>query len=105
MHFLIVIYTACKSLAKWWWLFLGTSHFDLEGWQKYPTGWILWGAYSPGIRNIFKKSHLCQFLMDSKDIYIYGSIMTYTILQKIAAILNFRENMPPSLILCVFGPF
>ena len=30
MHFLIVLYTACKSLAKWWRLFLGTSHFDLE---------------------------------------------------------------------------
>ena len=34
MHFVIVIYTACKSLAKWWGLFLGTSHFDLEGWQN-----------------------------------------------------------------------
>ena len=43
MHFLIVIYTACTSLAKWWLLLLGTSHFDLEGWQKYPPaefcGW------------------------------------------------------------------
>ena len=29
-----------------------------------------------------KKSHLCQFLMDSKDLYIYGLAMTYTILQK-----------------------
>ena len=32
----VVIYTACKSLAKWWGMFLGTSHFDLEGWQKNP---------------------------------------------------------------------
>ena len=37
MHFVIVIYTACKSLAKWWGLFLGTPHFDLEGWQNNPT--------------------------------------------------------------------
>ena len=43
--------------------------------------------------------------MDSKDLYICGSAMTYTILQKIAAILNFHVNMPPSWILCVFGPF
>ena len=37
MHFLIVIYTACrsKSLAKWWWLFIGTSHCDLEGWEFF----------------------------------------------------------------------
>ena len=32
----VVIYTACKSLAMWWGMFLGTSHFDLEGWQKNP---------------------------------------------------------------------
>ena len=83
MHFLIVIYTACKSLAKWWWLFFGTSHFDLEEWQKYPpAGFCGAGAYSPGITNIFDKSHLCQFSMDSKDLYIYGSVMKYTILQK-----------------------
>ena len=36
MRFVIVIYTACKSLAKWWGLFLGTSHIDLEGWQNNP---------------------------------------------------------------------
>ena len=44
MHFVIVIYTACKSLAKWWGLFLGTSHFDLEGWQN--NGFFR-GAHSP----------------------------------------------------------
>ena len=33
-QFVILIYTACKSLAKWWVLFLGTSHIDLEGWQN-----------------------------------------------------------------------
>ena len=32
----VVIDTTCKSLAKWWGMFLGTSHFDLEGWQKNP---------------------------------------------------------------------
>ena len=44
----------------------------------------LWGggAFPPGISNIFKKLHLCQFLMASKDLYICGSAMTYTILQK-----------------------
>ena len=47
MHFLIVIYTACTSLAKMCRLFLGTSDFDLEGWQMYPPSWILWGAYFP----------------------------------------------------------
>ena len=47
MHFSIVIYTACKSLAKMYRLFLSTPHFDLEGWQMYPPSWILWGAYSP----------------------------------------------------------
>ena len=35
----------------------------------------------PGITNIFKKSNLCKFLMDSKDLYIRGSVKTYTILQ------------------------
>ena len=68
--------------------------------------WNLWGGrIPPGITNIFIKSHLCQFLMDSKDLYISGSAMTYTILQKIAAILNFHVDMPPSWILCVCGPF
>ena len=76
MHFLIVIYTACKSLAKRWWFFLGTSHFYLEGWQKYPPARFSGGVFPPGITNIFKKSQLCQFLMDSKDLYIHGSVMT-----------------------------
>ena len=83
MHFVIVIYTACKSLAKWWGLFLGTSHFDLEGWQNNPPVGFFRGAhYPPGITNIFKKSNLCNFVMDSKDIYICASVKTYTILQK-----------------------
>ena len=47
MHFSIVIYTACKSLAKMYRLFLSTSHFDLEGWQMYPPSWILWGRIPP----------------------------------------------------------
>ena len=68
-----MIYMAGKSLAKWWWLFLGTSHFDLEGWQKYPpAGFCGGGAYSPlELQISFKKSQLSQFLMDSKDLYIY----------------------------------
>ena len=82
MHFLIVIYTACKSLAKWWGLFLGTSHFDLVGGRSIPR-WNLWGGIPPwNDKYLLKKSHLCKFLMDSKDLYICGSAMTYTILQK-----------------------
>ena len=67
MHFsIIVIYTACKSLANMCRLFLGTSHFDLEGWQMYPpAGFCGGGVLHPGITNIIKKSYLCQFLMDS----------------------------------------
>ena len=61
-----MVYTACKSLAKWSELFLWTSHFDLEGVQKYPPVGICGGRIPPGITNIFKKSHLCQFLMYSK---------------------------------------
>ena len=72
MHFSIVIYTACKSLAKMCRLFLGTSHFDLEGWQMYPPAGFCGGAYSPFELQIsLKKSYLCQFLMDSNDLYIY----------------------------------
>ena len=76
-----MIYTACKSLAKWWRLFLGTSHFDLEGWQKYPPAGFCGGGgvFPSGIKNIFKKSHLCQFLMDSKDLYILGSVIKYVL--------------------------
>ena len=64
-----VIYTACKSLAKKYRLFLSTSHFDLEGWQMYlPAGFCGGGRIPPGITNIFKN---WQFLMDSKDLCIY----------------------------------
>ena len=42
--------------------------------------------------------------MDSKDLYICRSVDIYNF-TKIAAILNFHVNMPPSWILCVFGPF
>ena len=84
MHFVIVIYTACKSLAKWWGLFLGTSHIDLEWWQNNPPPLDFFrGAHSPLELHIsLKKSNLCKFLMDSKDLYICGSVKTYTILQK-----------------------
>ena len=47
MHFSIVIYTACKSLAKMYRLFLSTSHFDLEGWKMYPPAGFCGGVYSP----------------------------------------------------------
>ena len=74
MHFSIVIYAACKSLAKMYRLFLSTSHFDLEGWpvsDVSPQLNFVGGVFPPGITNIFKNSHLCQFLMDSNDLYIY----------------------------------
>ena len=47
MHFSIVIYTACKSLAKMYRLFLSTSHFDLEGWQMYPPAGFCGGRVPP----------------------------------------------------------
>ena len=56
--------------------------FGRGGGQKYPPVGICGGAFPPGISNIFRKSHLCQFVMDSKDLYICRSAMTYTILQK-----------------------
>ena len=71
MHFSFVIYTACKSLAKMYRLFLSSSHFDLEGWQMYPPAGFCGGVFPPGITNIFKNSHICQFLMDSNDLYIF----------------------------------
>ena len=52
-----------------------------RGAEVSPVG-ICGGAFPPGILNIFKKLHLCQFLMYSKDLYICGSAMTNTILQK-----------------------
>ena len=56
--------------------------------------WNLWGggAFPPGISNIFQKLHLCQFLMDSKDLYICGSAMTYTILRKNSSHLEFPHK-------------
>ena len=80
----VVIYTACKSLAKWWGMFLGTSHFHLEGWQKNPPVGFFRERIPPPLelQVTLKKSNLCTFLMDSKDLYICGSVKTYTILQK-----------------------
>ena len=37
-------------------------------------------AYSPlELQIIFNKSHLYQFLIDSNDLYIYESVLTYAI--------------------------
>ena len=55
MHFVIVIYTACKSLAKWWELFLGTSHFDSEEWQNNPPLDFLGGRIPPWNYKYLKK--------------------------------------------------
>ena len=106
MHFLIVIYTECKSLAKWWGVVPWYLPLRFGRGQKYPPLECGGGGSFPlELQISLKKSHLCQFLMDSKDLYICGSAMLYTILQKTAAILNFHVNMPPSWILCAFGPF
>ena len=62
MHVVNVIYTACKCLAKLWGLFLGTSHFDSEGWQNNPPLDFLGGAFPPGITHIFiKKSESLNY--------------------------------------------
>ena len=104
MHFVIVIYTAC--LAKWWGLFLGTSHFDLEGWQNNPRVGFFRGAHSPVELQILKKKIESLYIFNgferSIHLWIGKDIYNFT---KIAAILNFHVNMPPSWILCVFGPF
>ena len=85
MHFVIVIYTACKSLANWWGLFLGTSHFDSEVWQNSPPPppvGPFGGRIPPELQISFKKWNLCKYLMVSKYLYISGSVKTYTIFQK-----------------------
>ena len=65
--------------------------------------WNLWGvAFPPGITNIFKKIASLTIL-DGFESYIHlwigNDVYNFT---KIAAILNFHVNMPPSWILCVF---
>ena len=50
--------------------------------QKYPPVGICGGAFPLEFQISLKKLHICQFLMDSKDLYTCGSAMTYTILQK-----------------------
>ena len=45
--FLIVIYTACYGLATWLGLFLGTSHFDLEGGRSIPPLEFVGGGAFP----------------------------------------------------------
>ena len=45
--------------------------------------WNLWGGGAfPLEFQISLKNCICQFLMDSKALYICGSAMMYTILQK-----------------------
>ena len=82
MHFLIVIYTACNSLAKWWGLFLGTSRFEIwkEGRSIPPLEFVGGGGrIPPGITNIFKKIASLSILDGFENLYISGSAMTYTI--------------------------
>ena len=87
-----------------------TYHFDLEGWQKYPLDWILWGggggAYSPlELQISFKKIVSLSILNGfERPIHLWIGNDTYNF-TKMAVILNFHVNMSPSSILCVFGPF
>ena len=88
-------------------LFLGTSHFDLEGGQKYPPVGICGGGgcIPPGIPNIFKQIASLSILDGfERSIHLWIGNDEYNF-TKIAAILDFHVNMPPSWILCVFGPF
>ena len=93
----VVIYTACKSLAKWWGLFLGTSHFDLEGGQKYPPVGICGERIPPPELQISLNKISSLSIIDGFEIYIQHWIGNdvYNV-SKIAAILNFHGNMPPS---------
>ena len=89
MHFLILIYTACKSLAKWWWLFLGTAHFDLEGWRRCPPLDFVGERILPwNCKYLFKKIASLSIL-NGFEIYIHlwigNDIYNFT---KIAAIMN-----------------
>ena len=86
-------------------LFLSTSHFDLEGWQMYPPTWILWGAYSPLELQISLKTRISPILNGfERSIHLWIGIDIYHF-SKIAAILNFHVNMPPSWILGVLCTF
>ena len=53
-----------------------------RGAEVSPRWNLCGGAFPLELKISLNKSHLCQFLKDSKDLYIYGSAMTYTILQK-----------------------
>ena len=73
--------------------------------QKYPPVGICGGTFPPGITNIFKKIASLSILDGferSLHQWIGNDVYNFT---KIAAILNFDVNMPPSWIWCVFGPF
>ena len=97
------IYTACKSLAKLCRLFLGTCYFDLEGWQMYPPSWIWWGAYSPQELDISLKkiASLPSLNGFERSIHLWIGMDIYNF-SKIAVILKFHENIPPSWILWFF---
>ena len=42
-----------------------------RGGQKYPPlEFVGGGRIPPGITSIITKSHICQFLMHSKDLYV-----------------------------------
>ena len=68
--------------------------------------WNLWGvAFLPGITNIFKKIASLTILdgfESSIHLWIGNDVYNFT---KIAAILNFHVNMPPSWILLCFWTF
>ena len=67
MHFLIISYSACTSLAKWRILFLGTSHFKLEEGRCIPR-WNLWGAHSHTLQLPFRS--LGSFVVSTSPQFI-----------------------------------
>ena len=67
--------------------------------------WNLWGSHSPWNYKYLSKIASLTILDGferSIHLWIGNDVYNFT---KIAAILNFNVNMPPSWILCVFGPF
>ena len=76
-----------------------------KGGRKIPPLDFLGSAFPSGITNNFKKTESLSILNGFKrSIHLWIGKDIYNF-KKMAAILNFQVNMPPSWILCVFGPF
>ena len=70
-----------------------------------PLEFVGGGLIPPGITDVFKKFAYLSILDGferSIHLWIVNDVYNFT---KIATILNFLVNMPPTWIVCVFGPF